>query len=267
MSVTSFTLHSAGVVAPGIESLDALRMSVRAGVCRAVDAPMQLPPLQMLPPTERRRSSPAIHLALACIEQALRTSQFSGENLRSVFATDEGTGIVLSRMMEAIATTRQVSPLVFPNSLLHAPAGYFSIGWHNRRPSNAVSQGLDSFAAGLLCALGEALACREPVLLVSFDPVVPEPFDECLPIHVASGAAMVLSAGDRHAGLARFELSLERAHCPQAQPLPSWMPASWAARSSARALALLGMLEEDEPLRLSLGAQSLTVRMNDRGGT
>lgn len=265
MLVTPFTIHSAGVLAPGIESLDALRMSVRSGACRAVDASVQLPPPQTLSPSERRRSSPAVQLALACIDQALRTSPFPGTNLRSVFATDEGTGVVLSRMMEAVAKTRQVSPLVFPNSLLNAPAGYFSIGWHNRRPSNVVSQGLDSFAAGLLCAVGEALTCREPVLLVSFDPAMHEPFDECLPIYSASGAAMVLSVGEHREGLARLELSLQFPFRSKAHALPPWMPASWAAHSSARALALLGMLEDDAPLCLSLGGQSLMVRIKDRG--
>jgi hypothetical protein len=41
----------------------------------------------------------------------LHDSPFPAETLRSVFATDEGTGEVCQQMLEALATTRQVSPL------------------------------------------------------------------------------------------------------------------------------------------------------------
>ena len=110
----------------------------------------------MLPANERRRASQAVRLALACIEQALQASPFPVETLRSVFATDEGTGEVCQQMLEALATTRQVSPLLFPNSVHNAPSGYFSIAWRNRQPATVVSLGLESFASGLLCAVTEA---------------------------------------------------------------------------------------------------------------
>jgi hypothetical protein len=85
--------------------------------------------------------------------------------LRSVFATDEGTGEVCQQMLEALATTRQLSPLLFTNSVHNAPSGYFSIaGATSSRPPWSAS-GLESFACGLLCAVTDAIASRQPVLL------------------------------------------------------------------------------------------------------
>jgi hypothetical protein len=79
----------------------------------------------MLPANERRRASQVVRLTQACIEQALRDCPFPAGSLRSVFATDEGTGEICRQVLEAVATTREVSPLVFANSVQNAPSGLF----------------------------------------------------------------------------------------------------------------------------------------------
>ena len=244
-------------------SLAQLRAICRGDEAHA-PAPLVVPSPAMLPTNERRRTSPAVRLVLACIAQALQDSPFPGESLRSVFATDEGTGEVCQQMLDALATTRQVSPLLFPNSVQNAPSGYFSIAWRNRQPATVVSLGLESFASGLLCAVTEAAACRQPVLLVVYDPAMTSPLDELLPVAQSTSTAWVISCGTPDATapvLGAFTVALEPAgHAPST--LAPWLPASWAAHSSARALAALGLLEADAqtPLRLTLGGQMLTLR-------
>lgn len=266
MTTLSFHLHAAGVLAPGLTSLAQLRAVCRGEIAHAPDSAMALPSPSMLPAHERRRASQGARLVLACIEQMLPQSPFPVESLRSVFATDEGTGEVCQQMLQALATTRQVSPLLFPNSVQNAPSGYFSIAWRNRQPATVVSLGLESFASGLLCAVTEARATGQPVLLAAYDPAITAPMNELLAVHQATATAWIISCDAPMQvavpALGSFTMSLEAAAAREPTPLPGWMPAGWAAHSSARALAALGLLENADSAvcRLSLGRQLLCLR-------
>lgn len=264
MTTLAFNLHAAAVLAPGLGSLEQLLAACRAGQAPEA-APLQLPSPAMLPPHERRRASQVVRLVLACVEQALAAGPFQPQDLRSVFATDEGTGEVCQQMLESLVTTRQVSPLLFPNSVHNAPSGYFSIAWQNRQPATVVSLGLESFASGLLCAVTEAAACGQPTLLVAYDPAMTSPFDELLPVTEPTATAWIISSRSSVAAvpvLGCFTLTLESVAGQAQSPLPSWLPPRWAGHSSARALAALGLLESQAgtPCRLTLGGQMLTLR-------
>jgi hypothetical protein len=263
VSTLCFDLHAAGVLAPGLASLAQLR-AVSSGGEAYAPAPLQVPSPAMLPAQERRRASHVVRLVLSCIEQALQGSPFAADTLRSVFATDEGTGEVCQQMLDALATTRQISPMLFSNSVLNAPSGYFSIAWRNREPATVVSLGLESFASGLLCAVTESMASGQPVLLVAYDPAMTSPMNELLAVEDPTASAWVIGSGlaDASAALASFTLTLEPPGAQASPPLPSWMPANWARHSSARGLAALGLLDArpDAVCRLPLGAQSLCLR-------
>jgi hypothetical protein len=264
-----FHLHAAGVLAPGLASLAQLR-AVSGGAQPHVSTPLQLPSPAMLPSHERRRASQAVRLALACIAQALESCPFPAETLRSVFATDEGTGEVCQQMLEILGATRQVSPLLFPNSVLNAPSGYFSIAWRNRQPTNAVSMGLESFACGLLCAVTDSLAAGEPVMLVAYDPVMPSPMNEVLAVAEATASAWIISCQSPAPGvpvLASFTLALEPAGTRSPSPLPAWLPAAWTGHSSARGLAALGLIDSPPgtACHYPLGVQLVTLRRIDGG--
>lgn len=269
MTSLSFHLYAAGVLAPGIASLPQLR-AVSSGAAPYVPAPLKLPSPALLPAHERRRASQAVRVVLACIDQALEGCAFSGSDLRSVFATDEGTGEVCQQMLQTLATTRQVSPLLFPNSVLNAPSGYFSIAWRNQQPATVVSLGLESFASGLLCAVAEAAAEQQPVLLVVYDPAMTPPLSELLPVQEATANAWIISSGSVSGAtpmLGTFSIALEPAGTQSPTPFPPWLPASWVANSSARGLAALGLLEggAGTPCRLSLGSQILTLKRTQEG--
>ncbi|MBT9488868.1 MAG: beta-ketoacyl synthase chain length factor [Rubrivivax sp.] len=272
MSVSGlqFDLHAAGVLAPGLPSLAALRAGARTAQ-RPAPVPVVLPAPERLPANERRRASPVVRLVLACVEQVLSDSPFPAQALRSVFATDEGTGDVCQQMLQALSTTRQVSPLVFPNSVQNAPSGNFSIAWQNRQSATVVSLGLESFASGLLCAVTEAVTSRAPVLLVAYDPPMTAPINELLPVVDATATAWVLTARRQTGlagptgltpGLATFSLDLAPGQGRLPSPWPPWMPARWSANSSARGLATLGLLDAPagSVMDLTLGGQMLTLR-------
>ena len=188
-----FDLYAAGVIAPGVNSLDELLAMRRSGPLPSV-AGIELPSPKSLPANERRRASQVVRLTLACAEQALEASPFAVEQLRMVFASDEGTGEVCQQMLESLATTRAVSPLVFHNSVHNAPSGYFSIGHQNQQSAVSVSLGHESFASGLLCAVAEAQTSGQPVLFLSYDASMPEPLRGVLPIAQATATAWIIAS-------------------------------------------------------------------------
>ena len=78
-----------------------------------------------LPAAERRRSSATARLAIAAAEQALeRASLRRRARWRMVFAATEASGEITHQLCEALATTREVSPTLFHNSVHNAPLGY-----------------------------------------------------------------------------------------------------------------------------------------------
>lgn len=269
MAPLRFGLHAIGLLAPGFDDLSELRGAIRAGVPPTDDVPTPLPAPAGLPANERRRASQAVRLVLACAERALADSPFAAAELRTVCATDEGAGEVSLRMLETLATDRQVSPLVFPNSVYNAPSGNLSIAHGNREAANVVSFGCESFASGLLCAVVDASADHRPVMLVSYDPAMPEPLAELQPVSRSTGCAWILAADGvptENPPMARFELSLVDPAQAPASPLPGWLAPWWAGHSSASAFAALGLLEAPAGSRfsMSLGGRTLVLdRLGD----
>ena len=263
-----FDLYAVGVLAPGIGSLPEL-LALQRGGPHGTSAALDLPPPAALAAAERRRASQVVRLTLACAAQALQTSPFPVDALRLVFASDEGTGEVCQQLLETLATTRQVSPLLFHNSVHNAPSGYFSIAYQNHQSATSVSLGQESFASGLLCAASEARVSGQPVLLLAYDPVMTEPMDSLLPVVQPTATAWIIASGSPpssgQAALASFELSLTLASA-QNPPLPAWLPAAWAANSSALGLVALSLLDDTQARRaceLLLGAQMLRIERVD----
>ncbi len=270
-----FVLCSVGVLAPGVSSLAELLTLFRTGQS-GVSEPLVLPNPTVLPANERRRASQVVRLVLACAEQAMLTSPYPADRLRCVFASDEGTGEVCQQMLETLATTRQVSPLLFHNSLHNAPSGYFSIAYQNRQPAVSVSMGRESFASGLLCAVSDACTSRQPVLFMAYDAPLPEPIRSLLPIEHASATAWIIASGasseDTHAAgqsaaqtpLGSFELSLLQAGASCDQAPPNWLPRSWRANSSVQSFAVLALLADGRgTCEFVLGARRLSVTLVD----
>lgn len=264
MSTFDFHLRAAGVLAPGLASLSALRDACRQGCLPAPAEAMQLPAPGVLPANERRRASQVVRLALGCIQQAINANDVDASTLRTVFATDEGTGEVCQQMLQALVGTVPVSPLLLANSVLNAPSGYFSIGWQCREPASVVSAGAESFAIGLMCAASEAFLYRQQTLLVCYDPMMTSPLDEVVPIHHALGSAWLISAATLQSAdaLATFRLELPDDGSPMESRWPAWLPSTWRTQAAAAGLAALSLIEERAgttfPLRTGGRAAMLT---------
>ncbi|HEV7913763.1 MAG TPA: beta-ketoacyl synthase chain length factor [Albitalea sp.] len=260
-----FNLYAAGVLAPGIDSLQAL-LGLRRGATLPAGVTLELPSPKALPPNERRRASQVVRLSFACAEQALETSPFPVDALRMVFASDEGTGEVNQQLLEALATTRVVSPVLFHNSVHNAPSGYLSIGSRNRQSATSVSLGRESFASGLLCAATEACSSGQPVLFLCYDPAMTEPLRALLPVKHATASAWIIASGPApagHAPLASFALSLHPASRHRDHAMPGWLPEAWAANSSAQGLVALALIDDTQPhsgCEFPLGAQVLRIQ-------
>jgi len=261
-----FDLFAAGALAPGIGSLNEL-LALQRAPHAADGATLTLPSPQALPANERRRASQVVRLTLACAEQALQTSPFAIDQLRMVFASDEGTGEVCQQMLEALATTREISPLVFHNSVHNAPSGYFSIGYKNRQSALSVSLGRESFASGLLCAVSEALSTGQPVLYLNYDAPMQQPMRSLLGVEHASATAWIIAASGQvsgHAALGTFETSLHEASGDAGEPAAAWLPHAWAHNSSAQGFIALGLLADAQAAcEFPLGAQRLRLARVD----
>lgn len=269
MTSLKFRLHAVGVLAPGLTSLSGLAQFSSGQITIDPMANLDLPAPARLPPNERRRATTAVRLALACIEQISVGDAYDVASVRAVFATDDGVGEVSQQMLEAISTTRQVSPLVFPNSVHGVAAGYFSIAFQNKKPTTTISQGAESFAAGLLAAVIEANVLNEVILLVAYDAPMLAPMDEVLPIVRPTATAWVISSRtDKECErLADFELTLEPDTALSDLAFPAWIPKQWHANSSIQGYAALGLIQAppDTCRQLALGNCTLTIRTINKG--
>lgn len=266
MSSLSFNLHAVGLLAPGLSSLSDFRALCTDQKKINISEPLLLPAPAALPLNERRRSSRPVRLTLSCIEQLVMQGSPLLSELRSIFATDDGVGEINQQMFEVLATTRQISPLVFPNSVHSAVAGYFSIAYQNKKPATHVSRGVESFAAGLLCAVTDAIIFSESVLFVCFDPAMTDPMCEVLPITQPTASAWLISSGEPTGPLvARFTLTLESDNY-SGSPLPSWLPQEWAPNSTAYGYAALSLIEQQPEAfyRLQYGVQTLRLALTKR---
>ena len=127
-----------------------------------------------LPQILRRRVSNVGQMAFraSCALSEQRTARF-------VFCSRYGESDRTLRILHSLAAREPISPADFSLSVHNALAGLLSIAWGNTAGHTAISAGADSFGYGFL----EAVAClkegsSEQVMLVYFDDVLPQPYDE-----------------------------------------------------------------------------------------
>jgi hypothetical protein len=197
-----------GVLGPGLAGWPQAR-DVLAGAARYEPEPTVLPPPELLPPAERRRSGRVVKLVLAIAAQAVRSAELDAQHLPSVFASSGGDGENCHELCESLALeTPEVSPTRFTNSVHNAPAGYWSIATRAERESTVLSAFDASFGAGLLEALLQVSIERTPLLFVAYDADYPEPLRACRPVPDAFGVALVLAPECSARSIASLELTL-----------------------------------------------------------
>ncbi len=233
------SVASVGVLAPGLPDWETLREGL-SSQRTFVSSPLEVPPPNCLAPAELRRSSPTVRLAIAVAEQALRQTALSPQDMAMVFSSYEAAGVITHQLCEVLASTREVSPTQFHNSVHNAPSGYYSIAMNAQRAATSVCRGEWSFAAGLLNAAAQAVADQLPVLYVCYDSPLPSPMCEVMPVVEATAIALVLTPNADAASLATWELSVAPAY--GAATWQDWIPSAWHANASARGFPALELL-------------------------
>jgi len=235
-------VESVGLRAPGLGGWTSSR-PILAGAMPYVPGELVLPPLDLLPAAERRRTGLPVKLALSAGLDALATSGRPPEILASVFSSSGADGQVIHQICESLAAEdREVSPTRFHNSVHNAPAGYWSIALRARAPSISLCCFDSSFVAGLLEACAYCTAETEPALLVSYDAPYPQPLHAARPITGSMGVALLLAPQATPASFARLDV---HTHPDARAPTRMQDPALEALRMgnpAGRALPLLAAL-------------------------
>jgi len=163
------------------------------------------PLVASLPPTERRRSSLVVRLALALGIEAVAHAGQTPDNLPAVFASSGGDSPNCHAICEQLASDdRHISPTRFHNSVTNSPAGYWSIATGSMASSTVICAFDGSFGAGLLEALAQVAVDDTRCLLIAYDIDYPEPLHGARPIPDGFGVALVLAP--RRTTPSRFEL-------------------------------------------------------------
>ncbi len=235
-----------GLLGPGLPGWAASR-AVLTGEAAWEPLPVALAPPAALPPTERRRTSVAVRLALAVAAEAAADSGLPAETLETVFASSNGDGAVVGSILDALATPGgAISPTQFHNSVHNAAAGYWGIAVGSSRASVSLGGHDDSFPMGLMQAAAAVVARRVPVLFCCYDAPLAPPLDARRVTETVFGMALVLVPEEAPVVLS-VELA-ERAEAASAGALGPLM----AGNPAARALPLLQALAFGRAARIGL---------------
>ena len=206
--VLSACVQGVGLLGPGLADWDAAA-AVLAGRAAWTPAATVLPPPQLLPPAERRRTGVIVKLTLAAGLEATRRAGVNAAQLAAVFSSSGGDGVNCHEICQVLASgDRQLSPTRFHNSVHNAASGYWGIATGATPAVNALCGYDASFGAGLLEALTQVAIERIPVLLIAYDCSYPEPIRAARPIPDAFAVALVLTPAQQPASLARIEAHL-----------------------------------------------------------
>ena len=136
---------------------------------------LQSAPVFTLPAAERRRLNPLSIFALAACEKLARTR--SAEEIRTVplvYASPDGDGALLLRLLTSIREHQPFSPTQFHNSVHNAPAGYWSIGINSRAATTALAAGEETLEVALAEAGLHVFSGDCPVMLLVAQQAFPQ---------------------------------------------------------------------------------------------
>ncbi len=243
-AVLTAWVEGVGLLGPGLPDWPTAAQ-VLSGAAPYAACPTVIPPLQCLPPAERRRTGKVVRLALTVGLEAIARARADAAALPAVFSSSGGDGENCHEICQVLAgTDRQISPTRFHNSVHNAASGYWGIATGATAASNALCACDASFAAGLLEALVQLAIEETAVLLIAYDADYPEPLRSVRPIPDAFAVALLLTPSMRQGSLAQLTARLSAAPVellsdPRLEALRAQVPA-------ARALPLLRRIARTE---------------------
>lgn len=228
-----------GAWAPGAPDWQRLQAILRGDAAAMDDAPAR-PAGTILPAAERRRAPDGVRLAAEVAAQATGMAGIDPATVPCVFASTHGELAITDCVCETLARSPlELSPTKFHNSVLNAPAGYWTIATGCTVASSAVTAHHRSFAAGLLEAAAFACAEDVPVLFASCDVASTGPLGDMTRTTLAFGVALLLHPGAGHG--ARLNIAVQRG-AAEAVPVVTIPAVAGDNPANAEALALLSLL-------------------------
>ncbi len=235
------SVHGVSLLGPGLSNWAEFHEIVAGRRPYHQGQETRIPIPDVLPPTERRRSSAAVRCAVSAALEALRQGGMDGRDVATVFATSDGDGAITHQICDGLSRSeREVSPTAFHNSVCNAPAGYWCIATQATTSSTTICAYDLSFAGGLLEAAALATVESRPVLLVASDLPSPFPLHAVRPVRHALAAAVLLSPSSGSRALMRWVIRLDRS-LPVTPP-PSFVAETLLANPIARCLPLWSAL-------------------------
>lgn len=243
-----------GIMGPGLEGWDASRAVLRGEAAYDPEG-FEPPPPELLSSRERRRSGPAIRLALGAGLEAASQSGQSLDNFAAVFGTSGGNGREVHSILSALCEPEMlVSPTHFHNSVHNSAVGYWCIATGCHKSSTSVAAYDYTFAAALLKAVAQVTTERQPVLLAVLDCAFPEPLNSKRPIDLPFAVSLALAPAGQGAALARLELAWRHGapNPEEAPPRNTALEFAWRGNPAGRALPLFEALARGEEANLVL---------------
>ena len=235
-------VEGVGIAGPGLNGWQASH-SILAGTAPYVRAALVIPPSDLLPSAERRRTGVPVKLAIATGCEAIAQSQRNPSELPAVFASSAGDGENMHCIFEMLANDgREVSPTRFHNSVHNAPSGYWSIATKSMESSTSVACFDASFVAGLIEAATQTLAGGNAVVLIAYDAPYPQPLHAARSISTTFGVALVLHSRKTDHSLAELEIDISRGNHASTPIANAELEAMRVGTPAARSLPLLATL-------------------------
>jgi len=242
-----------GLLGPGLSGWPDAR-DVFAGNVPFAPTAVEAPTPEGLSPRERRRTSPAVRLALAVAQEAVDDAKDAAKDLPVVFGWAHGDGPVVQRILEELATPeRYVSPTDFHNSVHNVAVGYWSIASGSHQSCSCIAAAGDTFPASLLKALAQVQCESRRVLLVVCEVPFLEPLNAVSPVGAPFGVALDLAPAKDSDGLARISAAFEP-HATGAATMPrtEGLRPLWDVNPAARAIPLLEAIARGEAAELRI---------------
>jgi hypothetical protein len=231
-----------GLIGPGLNGWPAAR-PVLAGAAPYRHAATTIPPDELLPPAERRRTGAAVRLALAAGHEAMEQAEIDAASVATVFTSSSSDGDNLHAICESLARpTPEISPTRFHNSVHNAAAGYWGIATRSLERSTSLACFDGSFAAGLLEAVTQTSVDRAPVGLIAYDMPYPEPLSAVRRIAGSFGVALVLSPERAGRTLAQIDVAAVSARAGASTMPDQALEALRTGVPAARSLPILAAL-------------------------
>lgn len=235
-------IEGVGLVGPGLNGWQASQQ-ILTGATAYVQAATVIPPNDLLPSAERRRTGIPVKISLAIGCEAIANAGRNAAELPTVFASSSGDGENMHFIFDMLANNgHEVSPTRFHNSVHNAPSGYWSIATKSMAPSTSLACYDESFVAGLIEAASQVLTSVDTCVLIAYDTPYPIPLHEARPISASFGTALVLTRGKTERSLAMLDINVLRNRKPCSPVADVLLEALRVSSPAARSLPLLTAL-------------------------